>query len=439
MDRDGLYLAWDFTVASDENLTERSLHIRDDAFASLNGAAPAFTVTNVQDDVSPTIWRRVTGTVAVPLYLTGNGSPGLAVQLRARGRQGRAPGAQRHLQRRVHLQHPARDDRDGRRPGHPGRALVYGHGLLGNNTEVNSFGFQANAFNSVMCATPWIGMSSEDLANVAGILLNLNGFPTLADRLQQSFLNMQFLARVMKDPNGFVSNAAFRAGTPSKPVIATGEAFFNGNSQGGILGGAVTALSKEWTRAVLGVPAMNYSTLLHAQHRLGRVQRDHEAGVPRRGGPARRPVLDPDALGPGREQRLRVAHDVEPAARHAAHQIMLIEAFGDHQVANIATEVQARSVPGLHVWQPALAPGRSTDVTPMWDIPAIPSTPFSGSVLVEWDYGTPAPPITNTPNRAGSDPHGAGAANPKLLEQVNAFLRTNGTFVDVCDNGPCQG
>ena len=52
------------------------LHIRDDAFASLHGAAPAFTVTDVQNDVDDRITRRVTGTFTVPNYLTGDGSPG---------------------------------------------------------------------------------------------------------------------------------------------------------------------------------------------------------------------------------------------------------------------------------------------------------------------------------------------------------------------------
>src|ERR1044072_9335538 len=33
-------------------------------------------------------------------------------------------------------------------------------------------------------------------------------------------------------------------------------------SQGGILGGAMTAVAPDWTRASLGVPAMGYSTLL---------------------------------------------------------------------------------------------------------------------------------------------------------------------------------
>src|SRR3954462_4223912 len=56
--RDRLFLAWDFTVASERNLSERMLHIRDDAFAQLGdsnlkdmkiaGAAPEFKVTKVE-------------------------------------------------------------------------------------------------------------------------------------------------------------------------------------------------------------------------------------------------------------------------------------------------------------------------------------------------------------------------------------------------------
>ena len=38
--------------------------------------------------------------------------------------------------------------------------------------------------------------------------------------------------------------------------------FYDGNSQGGIMGGALTALAPDFDRAVLGVPGMNYSTLL---------------------------------------------------------------------------------------------------------------------------------------------------------------------------------
>ena len=52
-----LYLAWDFTVASERNLSERMLHIRDDAFAQLGdtdladlvvqGTSPRFIVDTI--------------------------------------------------------------------------------------------------------------------------------------------------------------------------------------------------------------------------------------------------------------------------------------------------------------------------------------------------------------------------------------------------------
>jgi hypothetical protein len=122
------------------------------------------------------------------------------------------------------------------------------------------------------------------------------------------------------------------------------------------------------------------------------------------------------------------------------HQVLMIEAFGDHQVANVATEVEARST-GVRVYQPALAPGRSTDVTPMWAIPAVPSTPYHGSVLVIWDYGTPAPPTADLPPSGpqyGNDPHGFGSRNPGVLAEASAFLRPSGTFIDVCAGQPCQ-
>ena len=45
-------------------------------------------------------------------------------------------------------------------------------------------------------------------------------------------------------------------------MIDTRRLFYDGNSQGGIFGGALTALAPDFTRAVLGVPGMNYSTLL---------------------------------------------------------------------------------------------------------------------------------------------------------------------------------
>ena len=130
----------------------------------------------------------------------------------------------------------------------------------------------------------------------------------------------------------------------------------------------------------------------------------------------------------------------DPLPGTPPHEVLLIEAFGDHQVANIATETMARTI-GAAVHSPALAPGRSPDVEPLWGIPPVPTDPYGGSVLVVWDFGNPAPPVANVPPRPpefGEDPHGKGGDEPRVLRQASEFLRTDGAFVDTCGGGPCQ-
>src|SRR5215210_608343 len=74
--RKSLYLAWDFTVASERNLTERVLHMRDDAFALLGdtnladgvvqGNPPAFSVTSTEAvNDEPGVGMRIEGTFQV--------------------------------------------------------------------------------------------------------------------------------------------------------------------------------------------------------------------------------------------------------------------------------------------------------------------------------------------------------------------------------------
>jgi hypothetical protein len=126
----------------------------------------------------------------------------------------------------------------------------------------------------------------------------------------------------------------------------------------------------------------------------------------------------------------------DPLPGTPAHTVLMHEAFADHQVANITTEVEARTI-GASVRWPALAPGRHTDVNPYFGIPHITAFPFDGSALVVWDTGIPAPPTTNTPPREGKDPHGAPRNSPLARTQKSEFLRTDGAVVDVCGGAPC--
>ncbi|GIU90899.1 MAG: hypothetical protein KatS3mg010_1998 [Acidimicrobiia bacterium] len=127
----------------------------------------------------------------------------------------------------------------------------------------------------------------------------------------------------------------------------------------------------------------------------------------------------------------------DPYAGTQPKDVMLLEAFGDHQVANVATENLARTI-GARLRAPALEEGRSLDVEPFFGIDPVDSYPAGGSVLVVWDFGTPPPPTSNVPPREGEDPHGKAGEVPAVLVMVSEFLKTDGKLVDVCGGAPCR-
>jgi hypothetical protein len=114
-------------------------------------------------------------------------------------------------------------------------------------------------------------------------------------------------------------------------------------------------------------------------------------------------------------------------------------AFGDHQVANVTAEVEARTI-GARILLPGLAPGRSPDLHPFWGITPISFLPWNGSGLVYWDSGNPAPPLGNiAPSEPayGSDPHENPRKTPAAQQQKSDFLQYNGVLVDTCGGLPC--
>ena len=264
-------MAWDFTVASRQSLTSPMLSIRNDAFGQLGdtnlsdlqvqGTASPFTVTSVQNftpDQNPKLLREVLGTFTVPCYLTtsscaiGGGfnysstSPD-ATPTQQSGNVGTA---------QFDCIVPRAAE------GAPARASLYGHGLLGSRTEVHAGNVQdmAAEHNFVFCATDWWGLAQADTPFDISALQNVNRFPAVTDRLQQGVLNTLLLGRLMANPNGFASNAAFQQS--GNPLFDTSHLYYDGNSQGGIMGGITTAVAPDYTRAVLGVTGMDYGGVL---------------------------------------------------------------------------------------------------------------------------------------------------------------------------------
>jgi hypothetical protein len=436
VDLRGLHLAWDFTVASRRSLTERALHLRDEAFRRLGRGSPAFSVTGVTDytpEQDPLIRRQVTGTLTVPSYLDRpGGPPGSRLNYGTDGLPEQVPG---NTQQAVFICNIPRTAS----AAHPARPALYGHGLLGGPGEINSARLKQYMAESttMMCATPWIGMASEDVINVLGVLGDFSRFPSIPDRLQQSFLNFLYLGRAIR--TGLAAAPAFRdAGGAGLVDARPGRLVYLGNSQGGILGGALTALAQDFTRSALGVPAQNFSVLLNRSTNFDRFLPFVEPAYPDK---IDQQVLLQLAqmLWDRGEANGYAAHMTDrPLPRTPRHQVILIEAVGDHQVANVQTEVEARTI-GARLRTPAVAPGRSLDVTPFWGIRPLrssPHRPYRGSVLVVVDSGSPLPPPANTPPREGADPHGHPHNSPEIRAMVATFLGS-GVFVDTCRGAPC--
>jgi hypothetical protein len=335
----------------------------------------------------------------------------------------------------------------------PVKPSLYGHGLLGGAGEVNSgnIATMANDHGFMFCATDWAGFATQDLPTIGLILQDLNNFPKLVDRSQQGFLNFMFLGRAMIHDLGFSSSPAFRLNGQS--VIDTERLYYDGNSQGGILGGSLVALEPDLERAVLGVPGMNYSTLLrrsvdftpYAEGQFLDGTPNTEAGLyDNYPSELERPlILGLMQMLWDRGENNGYAHHMtsDPLANTPPHEVLMQVAFGDHQVTMWTADVLARTV-GASTTPNVLDPGRHPDVSPLFGIPRISNFPFSGSALIYVDAGTPAPPITNTPpegDEFGRDPHSVPRNDPEGQAQKAAFLSPNGAVVDTCNGAPCYG
>ena len=453
IDRGDLQSAWDFTVASARTLAGRMLHLRDDAFGALGATSPKFTVTDtIATGLPEGVGRRVRGTFEVPLYLTGTGQPGSQFVLGEDGLPVRQP---KPFTAAFSCQIPTAALNGS---GGTTRPVVYGHGLLGSASEAEdrAVAVTASANNMMFCATNWIGLSTEDVPNALAVLGNLSKFPTIADRGQQGILNTLFLARLMRHPQGFRANEAFRT-AGGNSVIDPQEVYFDGNSMGSINGGAATAVSTEWTRAVLGVPGMNYSLLLSRS-----VDFTQYLGVLR----AAYPNPIDQALLYGVLQMLWDRAETNGYAQHLTshpypltqrHQVALDVAFGDHQVTTVAAEIEARTI-GATVKMPALATGRHPDEHPFYALGTAKPLPSSNSMLLYFDAGTLPPPKANIPPTesaeyrkvCASQSKGEQAADARCADshedprrtaaanrQKDAFFRPDGRLIDPCDAKPC--
>ena len=457
-----LYLAWDFTVASERNLAERILHMRDDAFGRIlgdtdladrriAGRAPAFTVdrTEIRTDTwrdSHNVehsqeYRRIRGRVTVPNYLDRIQQTEGHVKANELPYDLPAPGSrlldlngdglpeQNPVEPTVNVPYVC----DVPTGGDPRFPTLYGHGLLGTRDQIGDVKSPRRYGPFYGCAADWWGMSTPDVPTVAAIIADMSNFPSLPDRAQQGFLNFMFLGRVAAHPDGFATNPAFQQ--DGKPLIKTfsssqpARLFYDGNSQGGIMGGSLVAVSPDIHRGILGVPGMNYSTLLHRS-----VDWEDLYAIPfyqvYRDPMERNLAFDLIQMLWDRGEANGYAEHMtnDPLANTPKHEVMLQVAYSDHQVTNVAAEVEAHTI-GAPIMLPGLPDGRHWEMNPYF-APTAPY-PYEGSSFVYWDSGNATPPNGNIPANQNGDPHSHPRNEPAAGWQEAQFLLT-GWMVDVC-------
>lgn len=454
VERGALLLAWDFKVASDQNLTAAMLRMRDEAFAWLESAAgeKTFNVDRVAESdcgqPGTRVWRRVEGTFLSPLYLQDDPllrpTSAATFNLDAAGN----PLANGFTSPPFTIAIPCTVLEEGGPQVHP---IVLGHGLFGDGrgfvrelagtTEIAAFDYIAGA-------TDWTGLASLDAGGGDNIVNSFVGrvaldqprnFPALPDRTRQGQLNTLVLARMMKS-GAFNADPAFQrldgSGVFPGPEV---EQFYFGASLGGIMGLMFAALSPDVTRVHVDVPGINFAFLLPRSVAFLPFEAAIQlTGVTDKIQQALLLVLTHELWVRGEAAGYATHITQDPLPGTNAKRVLMAAALHDQLVSNQATEIAARTL-GLPSLIGSILPG----------LPLIPDLegPLP-SALVFYDAGAfdpsnPAhrpfiPPLANVqPVINRCDPHGRQAFTPAAIDQLFEFLRPDGQVVNFC-NGLCD-
>ena len=430
-----LALAWDFTVASDDFLHREMIATRDRALAAIANRDISYTIVTDQrpDPGAPDIARYITGTLEVPLFLD---TPALAVDGTTTVRDGDGlPTVQGFYEVPFAAVVPA----CAYTSPNPVPMILYGHGLLGDATEVNCCGIPPVAVDlcMVVAGTDLRGMSVNDTAAVAAALNDESKAGGVFEVLEQGLANYIVLARAMRTT---LAQTLFV--DPSNNVLVDpSRLYYWGLSQGGIFGASVMAYEPTILRGVLGSGAANYSFLLDRSADWPKYRRILHAAYPD-------PLDDELLIGLmqmrwDKTEPSGIANTVLAGTDTGvpAKQLLMQIALADEQVSDFAAYWEART---MNV--PVLSPS----VASPWGLVQQGSPLPSTSGLAIYDCGGPPLPATNTPPAksacaiAGTEElHDLPAHVPAGRRQMKDFYET-GQIVNecagacTCATGACQ-
>jgi len=463
--RNELFLAWDFTVASTRNITERTLFLRDQALQELGDNVPSFSINEVVDSPvgdTENFARIVRGVFQVPNYLSVESStPGVGFNYTVDLRDNPDAMPERLSENAMidvdfscFVPQTLRDQVSAGQGS--GTVRIVGHGLFLDREMFTRFSGDPDGEASpvVSCLIDWWGMSSPDVPFTSVILSDVSQFPALVERVQHSYINMVYLAELLLHEEGLVNHDAFQIN--DTPLFDNSEVFFVGQSQGAVIGGGAMAIMPNINRGQLNIAGMNFSLLLRRSDLWELFRLPMDINYP--------DVLDQTVgfaviqmlwdRGEGNGHANHLTRDPLPGTN--AKKVLVYASVGDKSVNENGAELLARTI-GARVHQPAVAEGRHIGDTPYVGIEPIEGYPYTGqAALVIWDggpffvegepgifepdargrQGIPLQFIGNRPNTEGGNGHLLNFG-PEARRQVDAFLQTDGALIDVCGDSAC--
>ncbi len=368
IDGSKLQLAWEFTVGSQENVTNDMLRVRALTIAWLESHTPEVTVTGVEENTDADVWRVVHGTISMPLF-TDVPDPGAKLR---RGSDGQVTQNGTSVFPFIAIVPTSVRDATG-----VSGTFLYGHGFFGGFDELTGGSARNLAFKlgRTMIGAEWWGMATPDVGKIAEALL---GHPAsvlqFTDRVHQGYANWIVLGSAVEKV--FPSLDAFKRPGTGAPYLEGDASKYLGISQGTILGVGMVATNPYVKRAAMQVggsgftammfraePFMQFLDLVDSSISDPLDQQKFIASLQRQ-----MDRIDPNTFSRYVQK--------EPLPGSPARQVLLQIGLGDTEVPNFASYLLARTL-GLNQLQPA--------PKPVWGLEA--ATGTTDRALELFDFG----------------------------------------------------
>ena len=412
INRDQLFLAWDFTTRSAEDATADVLHMRTLMLEALQKEKPAVTVTEVQENPNEDIGRRLEGFITVPSFLE---------TLDAEGPLLRDSEGKPRIEGTIDIPFILLIPNSVLESKEPARLLQFGHGFFANRKEVDG-GFVtpfAQETGMVVIGVDWVGMASEDI-NL--LLERLGSDPEKV---------MDFTYRT---PQGILNNIAVTEAAKTTllelPELQRDglrlydpeQIYFYGLSQGHILGSVFALLTPHLERVVLSSGGGNFAIIMSRAMPFAafRVVLDMSVDDPM--GSEKFVAMGISALDP--IDPVSYAGLPELPNRPSNQKLLLHAGLADASVPHLGAIFQARSfnIPQLNTGQETAHGLTSVEA------------PTSESALVLFDFNLKMPEA-RTPKT--NEVHEAVRRLPAAIEQIHRFFQADGVIENTCE-GQCD-